>query len=75
MLSPLLVPAGRARVRFCAASILLELPSKGSISVAGEAIKFKPGVTVNPATADPKQVQRLRTKLGMVFQNFNSWST
>lgn len=52
---------------------LLELPSSGQISVAGEAIGFnksKQGLV----PSDTKQVERLRTKLGMVFQSFNLWS-
>ena len=65
--------SGSGKSTFLRCINLLELPSKGSISVAGEAIKFKPGKDGNLAPADPKQVQRLRTKLGMVFQNFNLW--
>jgi len=65
--------SGSGKSTFLRCINLLELPSKGSISVAGEAIRFKPGVNGNLAPADRKQVQRLRTKLGMVFQNFNLW--
>lgn len=52
---------------------LLELPTSGEIKVAGEAILFnktKKGLV----PTDIKQVERLRTKLGMVFQSFNLWS-
>jgi octopine/nopaline transport system ATP-binding protein len=65
--------SGSGKSTFLRCINLLELPSKGSISVAGEAIKFKPGSGGNLTPSDPRQVQRLRTKLGMVFQNFNLW--
>ena len=65
--------SGSGKSTFLRCINLLELPSQGNISVGGEAIRFKPGKDGNLAPADPKQVQRLRTKLGMVFQNFNLW--
>lgn len=65
--------SGSGKSTFLRCINLLELPSKGSISVAGELIKFKPGKDGNLALSEPKQVQRIRTKLGMVFQNFNLW--
>jgi len=52
---------------------LLELPTSGDISVAGESIKFKSNKTGLVPT-DMRQVERLRTKLGMVFQSFNLWA-
>ncbi len=65
--------SGSGKSTFLRCINLLERPSQGEISVGGEAIRFKQGSDGNLAPADPKQVQRLRTKLGMVFQNFNLW--
>ncbi len=52
---------------------LLEMPSSGDIRVAGEPIRFthKRGKRL---PEDIKQVVRMRTKLGMVFQSFNLWA-
>ncbi|KAA0690234.1 ATP-binding cassette domain-containing protein [Neorhizobium sp. P12A] len=52
---------------------LLETPNSGEISVAGEVIGMQP--TANGSRpADQRQVDRLRSRLGMVFQSFNLWS-
>jgi len=52
---------------------MLELPSAGQISVHGEEIRMKPDGHGGLMPADRKQVQRIRTQLGMVFQSFNLW--
>lgn len=52
---------------------LLETPSAGDITVLGERIDMKERHG-RRAPADARQVERLRTKLGMVFQQFNLWS-
>ncbi|MEL6505620.1 MAG: ATP-binding cassette domain-containing protein [Pseudomonadota bacterium] len=65
--------SGSGKSTFLRCINLLELPSAGSITIAGEPIQFAPlkdGV-MNPA--DRKQIRRLRTNLGMVFQGFNLW--
>lgn len=52
---------------------MLELPSAGQISVHGEEIRMKPDGHGGLMPADRKQVKRIRTQLGMVFQSFNLW--
>lgn len=52
---------------------MLELPSAGSVSIHGETIKMKKDGHGGLMPADRKQVQRIRTRLGMVFQSFNLW--
>jgi polar amino acid transport system ATP-binding protein len=47
----------------------LETPTSGEIAVHGEAIRLRAG----GAPADRRQVQRIRTRLAMVFQNFCLW--
>ena len=52
---------------------LLEIPDGGDVLVGGEAFGFVArGGLRRPA--DRAQVDRLREKLGFVFQNFNLWS-
>lgn len=51
---------------------LLEKPTSGKIIVGQETLKLKPhkGELV---AADNKQLEKLRSKIGFVFQNFNLW--
>ena len=53
---------------------LLEKPQQGRIVVAGEELQLKPGRTGELEPVNPQQLQRLRTKLAMVFQHFNLWA-
>ena len=65
--------SGSGKSTFLRCINLLELPSAGGISIAGEAIRFLPPTKGEMHPADKKQIQRLRTNLGMVFQSFNLW--
>ena len=53
---------------------LLEKPQQGRIVVAGEELKLKLGRHGELEPVDPRQLQKLRTKLAMVFQHFNLWA-
>jgi octopine/nopaline transport system ATP-binding protein len=53
---------------------LLETPNSGSISIAGEEIRLREARDGRSRPADPRQVDRIRSELGMVFQSFNLWS-
>ncbi len=52
---------------------MLERPNAGRITVAGEALELVPDKNGELMAQDPRQLQRLRTKLAMVFQHFNLW--
>jgi len=52
---------------------LLENPHAGQILVAGEEIKLKSGRDGALVAADNAQINRLRARVGFVFQNFNLW--
>ena len=53
---------------------LLEQPNRGRITLNGEVMQLVAGKNGELKAADPKQLQRLRSRLAMVFQNFNLWS-
>jgi octopine/nopaline transport system ATP-binding protein len=53
---------------------LLEIPDDGIVAVGGETIKMRKKRDGRAEPADPRQVERIRSELGMVFQNFCLWS-
>jgi arginine/ornithine transport system ATP-binding protein len=66
--------SGSGKSTFLRCINLLERPNQGSISVAGESLKLAPGADGQLHASDSHQLQRLRTRLAMVFQHFNLWS-
>jgi polar amino acid transport system ATP-binding protein len=52
----------------------LENPTSGVIRVNGEEIRLKAGGLGDRVPADRRQIERIRSRLGMVFQSFNLWS-
>ena len=66
--------SGSGKSTFLRCINLLEKPNQGRIIVAGEELKLVPGKTGELYAADAHQLQRLRTKLAMVFQHFNLWA-
>jgi len=52
----------------------LEIPDEGSIVIDGEAVKTKRSKEGRLVPAERAQICRLRTRVSMVFQNFNLWS-
>ncbi|MCL4159368.1 UNVERIFIED_CONTAM: hypothetical protein GTU68_025802, partial [Idotea baltica] len=55
--------SGSGKSTFLRCINLLEVPESGDISLSGDSIR-----------SDPQQVQQLRSRIGMVFQQFNLWS-
>ena len=53
---------------------MLEAPYAGKITVCGEELKLIADNAGALKAADVKQLQRMRTKLAMVFQHFNLWA-
>lgn len=52
----------------------LEVPDAGEVLLQGELILTKKRRNGILAPADRKQIDRLRSRLGMVFQSFNLWN-
>ncbi|MBX3577727.1 MAG: ABC transporter ATP-binding protein [Rhizobiaceae bacterium] len=52
----------------------LENPTSGIIRVNGEEIRLKPDGRGGAMPADRRQIERIRSRLGMVFQSFNLWN-
>ncbi len=53
---------------------LLEKPTQGALRLNGEEIVLSRNAEGDLDCSDTKQLQRLRSKVSMVFQNFNLWS-
>jgi arginine/ornithine transport system ATP-binding protein len=65
--------SGSGKSTFLRCMNLLEQPDEGELIVHNETINFRE-TKHGREPADWKQVERIRAKLSMVFQNFNLWS-
>lgn len=65
--------SGSGKSTFLRCLNLLEVPSGGTLSVLGEDVRFRIKGD-EQQIADTRQVNRLRSQVGMVFQNFCLWS-
>jgi arginine/ornithine transport system ATP-binding protein len=66
--------SGSGKSTFLRCINLLEIPTKGEIQVHGEQIQFKLDRQGKRVPVDHGQVERMRSRLSMVFQGFNLWS-
>jgi ABC-type histidine transport system ATPase subunit len=65
--------SGSGKSTFLRCINFLEMPTKGRIVVTGEEVSLKPSKDGNLHPSDKRQLERVRTRLGMVFQSFNLW--
>ncbi|UQY36242.1 ABC transporter ATP-binding protein [Pseudomonas fulva] len=65
--------SGSGKSTFLRCVNLLENPHQGQIIVAGEELKLKAQKNGELIAADNRQINRLRSEIGFVFQNFNLW--
>jgi polar amino acid transport system ATP-binding protein len=65
--------SGSGKSTFLRCINLLEVPDRGRIVVHGEEIRLSPGRGGTVRSLDRRQVERVRTRLSMVFQSFNLW--
>ena len=66
--------SGSGKSTFLRCINLLETPDSGRVFVGGELIRMRPTKQGHAVPEDSKQVDRIRSRLGMVFQSFNLWS-
>lgn len=66
--------SGSGKSTFLRCINLLEKPNAGKIVVAGEELQLQKNSAGDLQARDAKQLQRIRTKLAMVFQHFNLWA-
>ncbi|GEA58983.1 ABC transporter ATP-binding protein [Vibrio comitans] len=66
--------SGSGKSTFLRCINLLETPTAGEIWVNGELIEMKNNRLGESLPSNAKQVQRIRSRLAMVFQGFNLWS-
>ncbi len=67
-------PSGSGKSTLLRCINLLEIPDSGRLFVSGEEVVLKKTRDNRTVPADTKQVERIRAKLAMVFQQFNLWS-
>jgi ABC-type histidine transport system ATPase subunit len=65
--------SGSGKSTFLRCINLLEMPDRGRVHIKGELIEMRDKKNSRGA-ANPKQIERLRSRLAMVFQQFNLWS-
>ncbi len=66
--------SGSGKSTFLRCINLLETPNSGTIRLAGEELRLKPGRDGLLHPEDKRQLQKMRARLSMVFQQFNLWS-
>jgi polar amino acid transport system ATP-binding protein len=65
--------SGSGKSTFLRCLNLLESPSQGTISFAGESLALEQGKDGNLVATNQTQLERMRASIGFVFQNFNLW--
>jgi len=66
--------SGSGKSTFLRCLNLLEIPDGGEVYISGELIRMRPARAGGQIPADMRQVDRIRSRLGMVFQGFNLWT-
>ncbi|MDJ0722870.1 MAG: ATP-binding cassette domain-containing protein [Desulfobacterales bacterium] len=66
--------SGSGKSTFLRCINLLEIPDRGRITVGEETVKMHTNRRGLNVPSDTRQVERIRTRLAMVFQQFNLWS-
>lgn len=65
--------SGSGKSTFLRCINLLEQPSRGEIRLRGETLALRPDRHGELQAASRKQLERMRARIGFVFQSFNLW--
>lgn len=65
--------SGSGKSTFLRCLNFLESPSQGTVSLNGESVRTRRNRDNQLVPSDRKQIERLRTRVSMVFQGFNLW--
>ncbi|MFB9981341.1 ABC transporter ATP-binding protein [Mesorhizobium kowhaii] len=65
--------SGSGKSTFLRCINFLEIPDRGTFQINGENVVFRKGHDGKYHPASWRQIERLRSGLGMVFQSFNLW--
>ncbi|MFN3988170.1 MAG: ABC transporter ATP-binding protein [Rhodocyclaceae bacterium] len=65
--------SGSGKSTFLRCLNLLEQPSRGEIRLRGEALQLRADKHGELQAVSRKQLERMRARIGFVFQNFNLW--
>ncbi|GAA0592246.1 ATP-binding cassette domain-containing protein [Caenispirillum bisanense] len=65
--------SGSGKSTFLRCINFLETPDAGIVRLAGEDVRVKQDRKGTPRVASQRQLERLRSRVGMVFQSFNLW--
>jgi polar amino acid transport system ATP-binding protein len=65
--------SGSGKSTFLRCINFLEMPTEGEIEVTGEKVALTRQKDGDLHPSDRRQLERIRTRLGMVFQSFNLW--
>lgn len=66
--------SGSGKSTFLRCINMLEVPDAGEVTVAGETIRLASTGDGRMTPASRRQVELVRSRIGMVFQSFNLWS-
>ena len=66
--------SGSGKSTFLRCINFLESPCSGRITLNGEEVRTSADRSGSLRVSDPKQLQKMRTRLSMVFQHFNLWA-
>jgi len=66
-------PSGSGKSTLLRCLNFLERPDEGAVFLRGERVGYRPGARGEPRPMTDRELARMRTRFGMVFQQFNLW--